>query len=185
VPQLSGHIGYYTGGGPVPDVDVELIGATPGTATTDSGGNYGFANPGTGNVALRPAKQGDFDTAITSLDAVLVLQAVAGIPPALTPEQRLAADVTGNGTFSSLDATRILQFQAGIIDKFEAATACGSDWLFKPVPSPTPGQVLTQPVVFGGVCQQGQISLTGFTPPVTGRDFQAILLGDVTGNWTP
>ena len=115
---------------------------------------------------------------------MLVLQAVAGIPT-LTPEQRLAADVTGNGTFSSLDATRILQFQAGIITKFEAATACGSDWLFKPVPSPTPGQILTQPHVILGVCQPGQISLTGFTPPLAGRDFQAILLGDVTGNWTP
>jgi hypothetical protein len=183
-PQLSGHIGYYTGGGPVPGVDVQLISSNPGTGVTDSAGNYGFSNAGVGNVAVRPAKQGNFDTAITSLDATLILQAIVEITT-LTPEQRLAGDVTGNGTISSLDATRILQFQAGIITKFDAATACGSDWLFKPVPSPTPGQILTQPSVVLGVCQPGQISLTGFTPPVTGRDFQAILLGDVTGNWTP
>ena len=79
-PQLSGHIGYYTGGGPVPGRRRATDRRdTPARAMTDSAGNYGFSNPRAGNVALRPSKQGDFDTAITSLDAVLVLQAVAGI----------------------------------------------------------------------------------------------------------
>ena len=184
--ELSGHISYYTGGGPVPDVTVVQLGDTPGTVMTNPGGQYGFSTAGPGNVSIQPEKNGQFNAAITSLDAVMVLQAVAGgFGVVLTPDQELAADVTGNGSFSALDATRILQFQAGIITRFDAADLCQSDWLFVPVPSPTPNQTLVEPVVSGGSCQPGRIALTSFTPPLAGRDFHAILLGDVTGNWHP
>jgi Dockerin type I domain len=182
--QLSGHISYYNGGGPVPGVNVVMTGSTPANTMTTASGDYGFSVAGPGTVILQPQKNGDFDTGITSFDATLVLQAVVNIIT-LTPEQELAADVTGNGSFSALDATRILQFQAGIISRFAAADACGSDWLFQPVPSPTPNQTLVQPVVSQSVCQHGRITLTSFTPPLAGRDFHAILLGDVSGNWAP
>jgi len=182
--QLSGHISYYTGGGPVPDVTVVQLGDTPGSVMTNAGGQYGFSTAGPGNVTVQPQKDGQFNAAITSLDAVTVLQAVVA-QVTLTPEQELAADVTGNGSFSALDATRILQFQAGILTRFAAADLCQSDWLFVPVPSPTPNQTLVEPVVSGGNCQPGGIALTSFTPPLAGRDFHAILLGDVTGNWQP
>ncbi|HSP99904.1 MAG TPA: dockerin type I domain-containing protein [Candidatus Dormibacteraeota bacterium] len=181
---LSGHISYYTGGGPVPDVDVVQLGDTPGSVMTNAGGHYGFSTAGPGNVTVQPQKNGQFNAAITSLDAVTILQAIVN-QTTLTPEQEHAADVTGNGSFSTLDATRILQFQAGTITRFAAADLCQSDWLFLPVPSPTPNQTLVNPVVGFGSCQQGAIALTSFTPPLAGRDFHAILLGDVTGNWHP
>jgi len=182
--QLSGHVGYYNGGGPVPDVSVVMLGDTPGTTMTNPGGDYGFSTAGPGKVTVQPKKDGQFNAAVTSFDAVLVLQAVAG-QVTLTADQQLAADVTGNGSFSTLDATRILQFQAGILPRFVAADLCQSDWLFVPVPSPTPNQTLVEPVVGGGSCQHGAIALTSFTPPLSARDFQAILLGDVSGNWKP
>lgn len=181
---LAGHIRYYVGDRPVPDVDVVQIGDTPGSVVTDAGGNYGFSSAGPGEVTIRPQKDGDFNAAITSLDAVTVLQAVAG-EVTLTLDQERAADVTGNGSFSTLDAVRILQFQAGVIDRLPAAELCQSDWLFVPEPSPTPNQTLVEPAVGGGNCQAGAIALDPFTPPLAGRDFRAILLGDVTGNWTP
>ncbi|MBX3028167.1 hypothetical protein KF840_25035 [bacterium] len=181
---LAGHIRYYVGDRPVPDVDVMQIGDTPGSVMTNAEGDYAFSSAGPGEVTIRPQKDGDFNVAITSLDAVTVLQAVAG-EVTLSPDQELAADVTGNGTFSTLDAVRILQFQASIIDRLPAAELCESDWLFVPEPSPTPNQTLVEPVVAGGTCQRGAIALDPFTPPLAGRDFRAILLGDVTGNWTP
>lgn len=183
-PQLSGRVSYYNGGGAVPDVNVAMVGDTPANATSDGAGDYGFPVAGPGNISVQPQKQGQVNFAVTSLDATYVLQAVAQLRT-LTPDEQLAADVTGNGTFSTLDATLILQFQADLIDRFTAADLCGSDWLFVPVPSPTPNQTLVQPQVTGGVCQPGRISFSPFTPPLSGRSFRAILLGDVTGNWTP
>ena len=183
-PQLSGRVTYYHGGGAVPDASVAMVGDTPATAISDGTGDYGFPIAGPGSIALQPQKQGQFNAAVTSLDATYVLQAVAGTRTLSTDEQR-AADVTGNGTFSTLDAVFILQFQAGLLDRFAAADACGSDWLFVPVASPTPNQTLVSPQLVNGICQPGRISLTSFTPPLSGRDFRAILLGDVTGNWMP
>lgn len=185
--QLSGHIRYYAAPNlSVPGVTVVQSGTTPATAMTNASGNYGFSTAGPGNVTIQPQKNGDFDTAITSLDAVTVLQAIAGgFGVVLTPDQELAADVSGNGSFSTLDAALILQFQASIIDRLPAGDLCQSDWLFVPEPSPTPNQSLVQPVTGGGNCQHGAITLNPFTPPLAGRDFRAILIGDVTGNWAP
>lgn len=182
--QLSGHVRYYVGDRPVPDVDVELSGDTAVSVLTDAAGDYGFASVAPGAVTIRPQKNGDFDTAITSLDAVTVLQAVAG-EVTLTADQQLAADVSGNGTFSTLDAVYILQFQAAVIDRLPAAALCQSDWLFVPEPSPTPDQTVTEPMLANDMCQPGSITLDPFTPPLAGRDFRAILLGDATGNWAP
>lgn len=183
-PQLAGRITYYNGGGAVPAVAVALVGDTPGNAASDDAGDYGFAVAGPGNVSLQPQKLGQFAAAVTALDATWALQAVAQLRT-LSPEQHLAADVTGNGTVSALDATLILQFQAGLIAQLPAGDLCNSDWLFVPVPSPTPDQTLVPPALTGGVCQAGRITLTGFAPPLAGRDFHAVLIGDVTGNWAP
>jgi hypothetical protein len=185
--QLSGHIRYYAGSHPpVAGVTVDLAGAMPDSTTTDADGNYGFSSAPSGAFTIEPAKDDSVNTAITSLDAVTVLQAIAGgFGVILTPDQELAADVTGNGSFSTLDAVYILQFQAGIVDRLPAAATCDSDWLFVPEPSPTPNQTLITPVVAAEMCRQGAIQFTSFTPPLAGRDFRAILLGDVTGNWSP
>ena len=181
-PQLSGNIAYYNGARPVDGAEVVMLGDTPGSAVSDGAGVYGFPVAGPGMISLQPRKLNDVDAAVTALDATLILQAVVDIIE-LGDDQLLAADVTGNGTISSLDATRILQFQAGLIDRFEAAVACDSDWLFVPVPSPTPSQTLVEPQLSSGICQPGRIAFSSFTPPLGGRDFRAILLGDVTGNW--
>jgi len=137
-----------------------------------------------------------------------VLQFVAGLIT-FTDDQRLAGDVTGNGTVSALDASFILQFQANLLGKcsitmmmmcstnsdcpsgetcvehFPVADKCGSDWVFVPDPTIVPNQTLVQPVTGGASCQQGAIVYDPASPPVEGQDFIGILFGDVTGNWTP
>lgn len=183
-PALGGAVRYYSEDRPVADVNVAVLGDAPDSASTDADGAFGFDSAGPGNIALQPQKDGDINDAVTSLDAAYVLQLVAGLRT-FSDDQRLAADVTGNGTVSTLDAVRILEFQAGIIDRFETAALCNSDWLFRPDPAPAANQSLVQPQVASMVCQPGRISFTPVEPPVAGQDFVAILLGDCTGNWTP
>jgi hypothetical protein len=177
---------YYSSDDPVGGVDVALLGGMPESTTTDATGHYGFADAGSGMLSIQPSKDGDFDNAITSLDASWILQAIADLRT-LDADQLLAGDVTGDGTISTLDASLILQFQVGVITEFPAAAAgvCDSDWLFRPAPDPAPNQTLVQPMLSGGVCQQGEIVFDPFAPPQGGQDFTAILFGDVTGNWTP
>ncbi|HSP96357.1 MAG TPA: dockerin type I repeat-containing protein [Candidatus Dormibacteraeota bacterium] len=49
---------------------------------------------------------------VSSLDAIYVLQFVAGMRD-LTPDQQLLADASGNGKVTTFDAARILQASAG------------------------------------------------------------------------
>ncbi|MDX2167225.1 MAG: dockerin type I domain-containing protein [Deltaproteobacteria bacterium] len=185
-PALGGVVRYYSSDDPVPGVNVSLLGGMPESTTTDANGHYGFADAGSGMLSIQPSKDGDFGDAITSLDASFILQAIAQLRT-LSPDQLLAGDVTGDGTISTLDASLILQFQVQLISEFPAAApaVCDSDWLFRPSPVAAPNQTLVQPVLSGGVCQQGEIVFDPFSPPQGGQNFTAILLGDVTGNWTP
>jgi len=213
-PAISGHISYYamTPGmtpRPVPTATVNLVSSTPQTTSSDVNGQYQFSSAPSGMISLQANKQGQFNppTAVSALDATFVQQYVAALR-SLTSDQRLAADVTGDGTVSALDATRILQFVAGIkrcsvtrpmactMDadcppaevctlRFAAAQACGSDWLFRPVPAPAPNQTLVQPQLSSNMCQQGAINYSSAPAALSGQDFIAILFGDTTGNWTP
>jgi hypothetical protein len=185
-PALGGVVRYYSSDDPVAGVEVSLLGGMPASTTTDATGHYGFADAGNGMLSIQPSKDGDFSDAITSLDASFILQTIAQLRT-LTPDQLLAGDVTGDGTISTLDASLILQFQVQLISEFPAAAAavCDSDWLFRPSPAAAPNQTLVQPMLSGGVCQEGEIVFDPFTPPQDNQNFVGILLGDVTGNWTP
>ncbi|MGH7787442.1 MAG: dockerin type I repeat-containing protein [Candidatus Binatia bacterium] len=183
-PALGGLIGYYADDRPVPGVTVQIIGDAPQSTMTDLTGAFGFSAVSEDDVLLEPAKQGGFNNGISALDAAFVLQRVAGLR-VFTDDQTLACDVTGDGTLSTVDATRILQFQAGLITRFLVAENCGSDWVFRPAPDPAANQTLIQPQIASGVCQQGAISYNPFLPPVGGQDFVALLFGDCTGNWLP
>jgi hypothetical protein len=183
---LSGRIGYYVGDRPVSGVDVALIAGTTSATTTDANGDYGFTSVGSGMQTLQPTKLGDFNIAITALDATLILQFVDGSED-FSADQVLAGDVTGDGTISTLDATRILQFQSGTLLRLPIAIECGTDWAFRPSPLLIPNQTLVPPQT-GGVppCVKGAIVYGEmFTPPAAGQDFVAILFGDTTGNWMP
>ena len=165
-------------------VTVQLLGSAPTSTLTDVNGQYAFAGIGSGTWQIQPLKQHDQGAGISTLDAVYILQALAGTLT-LTPEQQLACDVTGNGTLSTLDAVRILQFKVGSITSFDVALSCGSDWAFIPVPAPTPNQLLSVPQMTTGTCQAGSITLQPLAGQAGNQDFTAVLFGDCTGNWQP
>ena len=182
----SGRIRYYSADRPVAGATVQqTVAGIVQMVTTNSTGNYQFSNA-SGNITIEPRKTGGFGSpnAVTALDASWVLQAVAGTR-AFDANQKLACDVTGNGTLSALDATRILQRQVGLPISFGAADQCGSDWIFKPNPGPALNQRLIQPLLSTGMCRRGAIALEPISGNAIQQDFIGLLIGDCTGNWQP
>jgi hypothetical protein len=152
--------------------------------TTGVDGHYAVGGVAGGNWQIAPLKAGDRLAGITLLAAACDLQAVAGLRQ-LDPQQTLAGDVTGDGTLSALDAARILQYTVGALPQLPAAQLCGSDWLFVPSPAPAPQATSIAPSLSSGSCQPGGIAFAPLASDATGENFQAILIGDVTGNWQP
>jgi hypothetical protein len=178
---VGGTVRYYNGGGIVPDVTVVLDGPGQMSTSTDTAGTYAFGDPGLGDWQVVPTKLGDAGTGISTLDASFALQEVVGLRD-FTDHQRLACDVTGDGTVSSLDAARILQLVAGLREQLPAAETCGSDWVFVPDPADAPNQHVVTPQM-SPMCLPGAIDFEPLAPPIADQDFIAILLGDCTGNW--
>ena len=181
---VSGTVPFFFGNQVVPSVVVSATGSGQVTTSTDATGAYAAAPLPAGNWTITPSKTGGINLGLSTLDATWVLQHVAGLRP-FGPAQLLACDATGDGTCSTLDATRILELKAGLRPRLPAAITCDSDWLFQPLPGPAPFQSLTQPLLSSGHCQMGAISFQPLVDSAGNQSFIAVLIGDVTGNWTP
>ncbi len=178
---VSGQVWYYSSGQGVPAVSVQMFGDAQLSAATDDSGQYTVPGVSQGDWRIEPSKVGQFSDGISSLDAAYILQSVGGLRR-LDDLQRLACDVTGNGTVTSLDAARILQLRAGLIRRLPVAEACGSDWVFVPLATGEPYQRVIVPEMGSG-CPRGQIALEPFELQAEAQNFVAVLFGDCTGNW--
>ena len=154
------------------------------SVVTDPNGVYKVDVPTNSAISLVPSKQGGRNSAITSIDAVWILQSIVD-NRSLSAAQRIAADVNGDGVVSSLDAVSILQYCAGLITQFPISKACGSDWAFVPNPDAAFNQIVTPPMIRNGQCVPGSITFNPIIANETGQNFTAILFGDVNGSWTP
>ncbi|MGE3499840.1 MAG: DNRLRE domain-containing protein [Candidatus Binatia bacterium] len=184
---VSGVLRYYAGNQPpIAGVTVTASGSSTLSFVSNAAGAYTASPLSASNWMLTPRKGGDVQLAISALDATVILQFIAD--PDMFPLstlQLLACDVTASGTCSALDATRILQYVAGSPTPFAAVTACGSDWLFNPNPSPVPNQAVSPPMLSNTMCQMGRISYMPLAGSTAGQDFSGLVIGDVTGNWMP
>lgn len=182
---VSGSIPYYFGNKVVPGVTVSASGPAQVNVVSDTNGTYAAAPLSGGtNWTLTPRKLGDINAGLSALDAAYILQHVASMRP-FGPAQMLACDTTGDGTCSTLDAVRVLEYKVGTRTRLPAAETCGSDWLFQPLPGPAPFQSLVQPVLSAGGCQMGAIAYQPLAGSADNQTFVGILIGDVTGNWAP
>ncbi len=166
---LSGRVTYVNGPGtpPVPDVTLTGTGSSPTVSTnTDASGVYSLSGFGPGGYTVTPSKTaliaGSVNLAIGNADATRIAQYNVGLAT-LTPKQIIAGDVTGNGTLSNLDSTYISQWKVGIVVPGPPTNLTGK-WVFLPSSRAYP---------------------TGVTTTQSGQDYEAILKGDVTGNWIP
>ncbi|MDZ7376469.1 MAG: hypothetical protein ONB13_07595, partial [candidate division KSB1 bacterium] len=91
----------------------------------------------------------------------------------LTPYQKIAADVSDNGSVTPFDASYILRFYVGDISGFPV----GDDWKFVPSAfaindnnwSSAPDSIIYAPL----------------NRSETNQNYLGIIYGDVSGNWTP
>jgi hypothetical protein len=183
---VAGRVRYYSADRSVGNATVQASGPAINQTNTTAAGNYSFASLVSGNWHIEPRKTTDFDSAISSLDAAWIFQSQVGLRT-LTSQQRLAADVTGNGTVSSLDGARIVQYRVGSLSppRFVVSSTCQSDWAFIPMASAAQNQTIITPLMSTGSCRKGAIELKPIVGQVTGQDFHGVVFGDVTGNWMP
>ena len=144
---------------PVQNVLLTAIGATTETALTAADGTYSLAIASNGSYTVTPSKTKYTNRFgyILAADATAIQRARVGLDPALTNNQSIAADVNGDGFATSFDASLIQQFRVGL----QAGNPVGT-WIFIPVNRTYPNP------------NQSNLS---------GQDYSAILLGDVTGDY--
>ncbi len=181
---VRGRVQYYTGQLSVPGATVTLSGENASAAVTAADGAYAFTGVLEGPWELAAAKRSDFGTGVSPLDAAFILQHIAQLRT-LDATQKLACDVTGDGTVTALDAARVLQFTVGTLEQLPVAAMCDSDWLFVPGAAQLSGQLALAPSVGDGACHGGKIMLEHLDDEVSAQDFRAVLIGDCTGNWQP
>ena len=155
---VSGGTYFWNGGRGVPRALLALEGTRVYSGTSDGSGAYRIEGVLGGDYALTPSKDDDTE-GISPYDASFALRHAAGIIT-LTAHQATAADVNGSGVISSLDASHILQKAVDLIElPFPGA---GEVWAFDPASR----------------------TYTDLGGDQSGQDFTAVLLGDVSGNWS-
>ena len=132
---------------------------SPNVSTTTAApgvgaGTYILTGFGAGSYTVTPTKIGGAN-AISSFDAARVAQHVAGVPPLLNSTQLIAADTSGNGAVNSFDAALIAQY---VVSSSGGQTG---SWKFQPANRSYPSVAAS----------------------ITGEDYNAILVGEVSGNW--
>ncbi|MFN0276971.1 MAG: cohesin domain-containing protein [Pyrinomonadaceae bacterium] len=161
LPGVSGTITYGNAvGSPNPRFvsNVNISAAGPSnlfTSTAFPGGDYSLSGfLVPGTYVVSPTKTTGVN-GITSFDAARVAQHVAGIN-VLTGAQFTVADASGNSSLSSFDAGLIARYVAGQPDY-----GLTTRWVFQP-----PNRIYSD-----------------ITTNITGQDFTALLMGEVSGNW--
>lgn len=160
--QISGTVTYGNAiGSPstrfVSNVLLSGIGSSNVFATTAfPDGTYSLSGFGSGSYTVTPSKTGGVNGSITSFDAARIAQHAAGIST-LTGNQLIVADVSGNGMVSSFDAAQVARSAAGL-----SGSGSAGEWRFVPANR-----------------MYASVSVN-----ITGEDFIALLMGEVSGNWT-
>jgi hypothetical protein len=162
-PVLTGTVTYGNAIAPpgprfVSNVTITAAGSPNVVATTGApgatAGQYSLTGFGSGSYTITPTKT-DGANNITSFDAAMVAQHVAGIA-SLNATQLIVADVSNDGTVSSFDAALIARYAASTPPFGITGT-----WKFVP-PSRSHASI---------------------TLDISGEDFSALLMGEVSGNW--
>jgi hypothetical protein len=166
----------------VAGTNVDLLGPGPANTATNATGQYAFSNLSAGPWTVEPSKTGGDNGAISALDAARVL-----LNPSqpLNLLQVLACDVNADGGLDVADAVLIVQRRVGLISQFPVATACNSDWMFFPVPTPVAGQSTTFPNPATMPCTAAALEFNPLSGQARGQNFLAVLYGDCSGSWKP
>lgn len=154
---VSGTVQYYMGSHFLEGVSVSLSGAQTANTTTNASGEFTLsAVQGGWSYDVSASNAGILEQAISAYDAALILRHIA-LLDTLESNQLIAADVSGDGSVSSLDASNICQWGVELIDEFPS----GKSWYMTPE----------------------VISIDPLTQDTSTINFLGIAYGDVSGNY--
>ena len=158
---------------PVKNVNVSLTGTFTASQTTGPAGTYLFPLTTGANTTVKCSKNTPGLAGISGLDVLLVKRHALGLQPFTSPYQFVAADVSGEGNVSVLDALRIQQVAIGLQTHIQMSP----DWKFVPKSYVFPP--LPNPL---SVSFPDSISHTAVDSSFLDDDFVAVRMGDVNGN---
>ncbi|MCC6459240.1 MAG: HYR domain-containing protein [Saprospiraceae bacterium] len=171
---ISGLIKTWAGAGtPVPGVTVGLTGSVTNSVITDVPGTYSFTlpSPTTGTITPKKSVTSNFSQGINVGDLLAIQNHAASVLTLSSPFQYVAGDVNNNGKVDLPDYLLVQQLILGTVQHYSNAAP---DWKFIPTnyvfPSPNPLSV-PYPQTASFACCYDSI-----------MDFNAIRIGDVTGN---
>jgi hypothetical protein len=159
---ISGSVSYAIVTKPVPGVAFTALGALNPSATSGANGTYMLQNFGAGPYTVTPAKlpqQCGTSNGIQANDASLIAQYVVGLRTFSTAELA-AARVAGIDPISSFDAGLVARRVVGLCTM---PSSLAGEWRFTPA----------------------NRSYTDVLTPVTGQNYTAVMIGDVSGDWDP
>jgi CSLREA domain-containing protein len=163
LPTISGRLTYQDDPTGARNVTMTLTGNNAfvtRTTLTDNNGDYAFTNVPTGNdYVVTPSRLAEVhDDSITAFDASLAAQFAVNLI-SLTTNKQTAGDSSNNGAVTAFDASQIARYQLTIPTPGSIAGA----WKFSPA----------------------SLSFNNLSANQTDQNGVAILVGDVSGNWTP
>ncbi len=155
---ISGTISYCIDNSKkVPNATVQTTSGSPSASTTtNASGFYQLDNLGTGPYTVAPSKTGAV-SGISAQDIGILRRLAAGIDTP-TPCQSIAGDTDNNGSLGAQDIGFLRRFVAQL-----TTTGITGSWKFSPASKTYLSLVSNQ----------------------TNQDYDALLIGDVDGNWTP
>ena len=170
---VTGNVAYFGNSNPVRDVLLTLTGDGNYSATTNPEGMYQYSSVLRGNYISKPSKTNDLG-GLSGTDASRIARYSAGLFTLNCMEQ-IAADVSLNGSISGVDASRVARYSAGIITELNPEI---KNWVFTP-------ESITSCPTWPPIGWIDNRTYNDINADLTGQDFTAIRLGDVTGNWMP
>ncbi|MBK8467292.1 MAG: hypothetical protein IPL32_15855 [Chloracidobacterium sp.] len=173
---ITGTVTYGNAAAPpkyISNVTVTATGESNITTVTgapgESAGQYQLAGFGAGSYTVALSKTTG-QNGISSLDAARIAQHVSGAVFLTTDNQKASADVSNNGVISSFDAAQIATFVAS-----GSSAGTAGQWKFFLPPGPT----------FPVGASPTSRTYPSIASNIIGDDYIGLLIGDVTGNWTP
>ncbi|MFN0277176.1 MAG: choice-of-anchor V domain-containing protein [Pyrinomonadaceae bacterium] len=174
-PSISGTVTYGNAASPprfISNATVTGTGSPNIFTTTDApggtAGQYTLTGFGAGSYTVSLSKTTG-QNGINSLDAARIAQHVAGTLFFSNDNQRVTADVSGNGAISSNDAAFIARFVTALGAPFGNT----GQWRFYVAPGPT----------FPVGSSPTSRTYSSVTSNITGEDYVGLLIGETTGNW--
>lgn len=154
----------------VSNVSITAEGSPVITSATDFLGTYNLTGFGAGSYTVTPSKTGGINGAISSFDAARIAQHATGSVPLSGNNALIAADVSGNDVVNSFDAALIAKYAANLPPYGNAGL-----WRFY--------AGLSVPFPVGSTPTSRTYASVSET--LTAEHYTGILIGEVSGNWTP